>query len=351
VVTPWRQQQLVLVDAVVAASRGASREPLPAWTLAEVQRVGLATGLTALAGALGLFDAAEPDVREYVAEQQGQVAARAERFRGLTPQVLAALAAADVPTVPVKGAVLGGSADGQAVWPQPETRPMSDIDLLVHPHHRAQAAAVLVGAGCRLHATADHEDTFLAWGDGSVGRTDGESADHNGRIEVHPGWLEFLHGYTASGFDPFARSYRRDDAQWRLDDASFAVHVIGHLASTVVRAEVRAVNLLDVWFLHQQGIDWQAVADAMMGVDPRLTAPGLWLAREVLTDTVPDELVARECARLRGAKVLTATPPAAVLRDPTQRTTGRWRSAFAQQPSEQFDVLRQLTHSARARVR
>ena len=147
-VTPWRAQQLVLVDAVVAACRGAVPQPLPSWPLADVQRVGLATGLTALAGRLGLFDAADDDVRAYVAEQQTEVAARAARFVDLTPRILAAFAAADVPVVPVKGVLLGGSAGDGAVWTHPDTRPMSDIDLLVE---------VLCEDSARLLAVIDDE--------------------------------------------------------------------------------------------------------------------------------------------------------------------------------------------------
>lgn len=316
-----------------------------------MRRVGLATGLTALSGELGLFAEAAADVVAHVTEQQAQVAARAGRFAALAPQVLGALAAADVPAVPVKGAVLGGSAGGRAVWPQPATRPMSDIDLLVPPRYRAQAAAALDRAGWPLHATEAHEDTFLAWGDGSEGRTDGESADHNGRVEVHPGWMEHLHGYTAHGFDVEAQSTRRDDGQWRLDDAAFAAHVIGHLASTVVRAEVRAVNVLDVWFLHQRGLDWPAVVRVMRVVDARLTAPGLWFVERCIPGLVPDDVLREQFVRLRHPELLAATPTAAVLRDPTQRTTTRWRAAFAGSAAERLGVARQLGRSAAGRLR
>jgi hypothetical protein len=340
----------MLVDAVLARLTGRD-SALPEWPLATVQQVGLATGLTALAGSLGLFQTAATDVVAYVQEQQGQVQARADRFAALTPKVLGALAAADLCAVPVKGAVLGGSAGGQAVWPSPGTRPMSDIDVLVPARYRAQAGAALARAGWSLHATEDHEDTFLAWGDGSVGRTDGESADHNGRVEVHPGWLEFLHGYTARGFDIEVEAHRTDDGQWRFAEPAFAVHVVGHLASTVVRAEVRAVNLLDVYFLHQRGLDWTATGQVMRSVDPRLTGPGLWLVDRVMPHVVPSELLRSELGRLRHAELLAATPTAAVLRDPTQRTTSRWRSAFAQSPAEQASVARQLGRSAVGRFR
>ena len=325
---------------------------LPSWSLDEVQRVGLATGLTALAGALGLFDEADAEVGEYVREQRAEVAARVERFRTAGPQVVELLAAAELMAVPVKGAVLAGVLGDVPVWPRPDTRPMSDLDLLVPTRHRAQAGAVLTRGGWQLHASSAHEDTFLVWGDGSVGRTDGESAAHNGRVEVHPGWTEFLHGYTAEGFDLERRAHRCADGTWRLDDAAFVTHVIGHLASTVVRAEVRAVNVLDVWFLSERGIDWQAVDRCLHDIAPQLAGPGLWAADRFLPGVVPPTLLQRELARLgKGGDLLGSTSEAAVLRDPSQRTTAGWRTAFARTTSQRAAVARQLAHGAWGRVR
>lgn len=70
-----RHRQLQLLQAVLAQLRD---EPavLPAWSLAEVQLTGLASGLTALAGELGLFDRSGDNVTEYVREQRAQVAQR-----------------------------------------------------------------------------------------------------------------------------------------------------------------------------------------------------------------------------------------------------------------------------------
>lgn len=332
--------------------RGHSTVPLPAWSLPDVQRVGLATGLTALAGHLGLFDDADTPVRDYADEQQAEVAARIARFQDVAPRVAALLAAAELMAVPVKGAVLAGVLGDPPVWPQPETRPMSDLDLLVPTRHRAQCGAVLARAGWVLHASSVHEDTFLVWGDGSVGRTDGESAAHNGRVEVHPGWTEFLHGYVANGFDLEHRARRRSDGSWRLDDAAFVTHVIGHLASTVVRAEVRAVNVLDVWFLAVRGIDWQAVDRCMHDIAPQLTGPGLWIADRFLPGVVPSVLLQRELARLgKAGDLLGRTSEAAALRDPTQRTSAAWRTAFARRSSQRAAVGRQLASGAVGRVR
>ena len=317
-----------------------------------MQRVGLATGLTALAGSLGVFDGADAAVREYVDEQRAEVAARIERFRVSAPRVETLLAEADLVAVPVKGAVLAGVLGDAPVWPSPQTRPMSDLDLVVLPRHRAQCGAVLTRAGWSLHSATAHEDTFLLWGDGGVGRTDGESAEHNGRVELHPGWTEHLHGYAVQGFDVERRAHRRADGTWRLDDPSFVTHVIGHLASTVVRAEVRAVNVLDVWFLAARGIDWKAVERVMAEVAPQLTGPGLWAADRFLPGTVPTVLLQRELGRLgSGGDLLGSTPEAAVLRDPTQRTTAAWRGAFARNTSQRAAVGRQLARGAVARLR
>ena len=345
-----RDRQLQVVNAVVARVQGRVAPSL-AWSLPDVQLAGLATGLTALAATLDVFDAGAPAMSDYLVDQRAQVAARVDRFRTLTPQVLAALAAADLMVVPVKGAVLTGAAGGDPVWPDPATRPMSDIDLLVAPHQRAQAAAVLAREGWALHSSSEHEDTFLAWGDGGEGRLDGESVEHNGRVEVHPGWAEFLHGYLAHGFELRPHIRRIDDGQVRLRPAAFATHVIGHLASTVVRAEVRAVNVLDVWFLHESGLDWAAVADVQREVDPRLTAPGLWLVDRLLPGVVPPDLLQRERARLPHPEVLDGVAAAAVLRDPTQRTTARWRSSFALSMAQRAAVGRQLGGSMVARAR
>lgn len=306
-----------------------------------MQSAGVATGLTALAATVGLFDDAEAEVQAYAAEQCREVAERHRRFAELVPRVLDVLSAADVTAVPVKGAVLCGHDGSPAVWPLPATRPMSDIDLLVPPRHRAQAGAALESAGWRLHSTSVAEDTYLAWGDGGAGRTDGESADHNGRIEVHPGWNEFLHGYVAAG----------GGVDRAATPAGMAAHVIGHLASTVVRAEVRAVNVLDVWFLHCVEVPWREVADVLGAIDPRLTAPGLWLAHRVFPEAVPTPLLEAELRRLPSPGLFTNLHPAAVLRDPTQRTTARWRLAFAAHTAERAAVMRQMGGSVAGRVR
>lgn len=343
-VTPFRQQQARLLRAVVSGLRKDGASPI-ALGVQELRSAGFATGLTALSAHLGVVKG-DVEVQEYLDDQRREVALRHRRFAHLVPEVLGSLRTAGVPAVALKGAVLCGHTGDPPVWLPADTRPMSDVDLMVPAASRDTATAVLVSHGHRLEGSSDHEDTFLAWGDGAVGRTDGESAEHNGRIEVHPGWGQFLHGYTVAG-PTFT-------GEW--SQAHMAAHAIGHLSSTVVRAEVRAVNVVDVWFLHAAGLDWQRVDDVLATVDPRLSAPGLWLCDAVLPGTVPPALLDREMRRLRAARRLRDLDPAAVLRDPTQRTNGRWRMAFASSGRERIAVVRQMMGSlaaggASARIR
>jgi hypothetical protein len=320
-----KRQQGELVRVVL--DRLAGREaPMPSWSLDAHRMAGLATGLTALVAHLTRGEPMRATLRAHLDEQAGQVAERVQRFRALVPRVASTLAAADVPAVFVKGAAL---IDG--VWGLPHARPMADVDLVVPSHLRAVAGAALEAAGHRWWASTSYEDAYLAWGDGSAGRRDGESAAHNGRIEVHPGWREHLHGYDAEGFDVIAAAAADPVCGApKLGLAALTAQALGHLGACVVRNEVRAVNVVDVWWCARAGVDWDDVGGWLAGADARLSAPALWVVDRVLPGLVPASLVTSEMARLPApaADVLVAASTDAVWRDPTTRTSLSWRKAF-----------------------
>lgn len=336
-----RANQRQLVNAVLAGLRG---RPVaaPSLTFAEFRIAGLATGLTALFGELFAgsvtLDELDPHTRRHLDEQRRQVRARVTRFLAVVPRVADALWAADVPAVFVKGAEL---IDG--VWEHPTARPMADVDVVVPPHLRAQAAAALAAAGCPWWMSTSYEDAFLAWGDGGVGRLDGESADHNGRIEVHPGWVEFIHGYEVRGFDVIGLAQQRD-GHLHLPLAALTAQVLGHLGATVVRGEVRALNVVDVWYCHRRDVDWQRVGSLMTTADPRLSAPGLWIVDRLMPGVVPAEVVSLQMQRLPSSarRLLDATEPHEVFRDPAARTTFRWRQGFAVHRRERVHIVDQM---------
>ncbi len=147
--------------------------------------------------------------------------------------------------------------------------------------------------------------------------------------------MEFLHGYTVRGCALDVATF---------DHEALTVHVLGHLASTVVRAEVRAVNVVDVWWCVQRPLNWDRMAALMAATDPRLTAPALWLVHHLLPDAIPVPDTSREMARLpRSARrSLAAASPADVLRDPSQRTSFRWRQTFTMATRERVAVVDQM---------
>ncbi|MFN0091192.1 MAG: nucleotidyltransferase family protein, partial [Acidimicrobiales bacterium] len=261
--------------------------PAPALPLDRFAAAGLATGLTAALAALA-GDRLPSGWAARANEQRAEVAARQRRFAELTPRVLWALHDAGVDAVPVKGAVLAGE-----VWPAPEARPMADIDVVIPPGQRAAAGAALSAAGLRPAGTNPWEDTFLAWGDGAVGRTDGESADHNGKVELHPGWVERLHNYLVGDRDRVIGEAAPGELAGapcrRLPPGALAAQVVGHLSASVVRAEVRALNVVDA-VLALRGLEpaERRRFDALVGgLDARLAGPGLWLVGALAPAAAP----------------------------------------------------------------
>ena len=169
---------------------------------------------------------------------------------------------------------------------------------------------------------------------------------------MHPGWNEFIHGYLVSGLSIEAHTTIRPLNGVncaRLDLVAVTASVIGHLSSTVVRCEVRALNVVDVLFCHMAAVEWAAVGNLLDECDPRLTGPGLWLIAQLLPDVVPAGLVAHQIGRLpRTARHrLDGIDPSATLRDASARTTVGWRQAFTMRPGERVAVLRQMAQSAR----
>lgn len=73
----------------------------------------------------------------------------------LVSPMIAALDRAGIRVMLLKGAALL-----QTIYDRPELRPMSDVDLLVHPEEALQAVEVLVNAGCRRGAVLVRNDFF-----------------------------------------------------------------------------------------------------------------------------------------------------------------------------------------------
>ena len=350
----------VLRWAVASAVAGEPADPAPLRDRDEatLRHVLLSTGLTGFTAGLASRHRLRlsETLLAHLAEQAGEIAERQRRFADLMPRVLGVLAAASVPAIPVKGLALT-----EIAWTHPAERPMADIDLLVPPDRREEAARAMTAAGFDLDGRGPVEDTFLGWGDGGVGRTDGESAAHNGKVELHPGWLEYLHGYVIG--DGGTLTSRAVDGTFlgapcrRLGFAEIVAHCLGHLSASVIRRDVRGLNILDV-VLGLQALDDDAkgdLADLIDSIDPRLSAPGLWLIEQVHHGAAVYQGVdaGAAIARLgkRARDQLMAMDAASVLRDPDSRSVWAWRSAWVTSTAELARMARQFAVPPAAEMR
>ena len=305
----------------------------------------LYTGLTALVGeAVERLDVATGAAqRAHLDEQRAAVRARHDRYLALAPEVLRALAEAGVPATPVKGIVL--TAFG--IWPHAGTRPMADIDVLVPPADLAAAHDALVRLGLQPIGSSATEDVFLAWGDGGTGRRDGESAGHNGKVEVHPGWAEMVHGYTIGDLRLLdrARDGRLLGAPARLlSPPDLLLHVLGHLSAAVIRRDVRALHVMDVVFglRHLTAHERSELGARFEQIDERLWRPALWFVEGVAPGTIGAVPPPGSGAAVpRWTTVLEHSGPRDVLRDPAVRTPWQWRRAWTTDRRELLAAARE----------
>jgi hypothetical protein len=135
-------------------------------------------------------------------------------------------------------------------------------------------------------------------------------------------------------------------------------HVIGHLSACVIRCDVRALNVLDVhlaldWLVAGPPDSAAALPSALGRVDPRLTAPALWLVGSYSPEVLERAGIRPELERLpaAAAALLRATEPPAVFRALDQRTTWRWRHGFTRTFGERVTVARQVVAPPTAHLR
>ena len=144
---------------------------------------GVAAFLARDATAARVMAVLPEDVQAWLADQAEANRARVDRLQEELAAVLRSLAAAGVPTMPLKGALLWARPGGD-----PYRRPMADLDLLVRPTDRGAARTALTSLGYlrdeSRHRRPTH-DTFVLPGNERLVTLDGEHPDNPRRIELH----------------------------------------------------------------------------------------------------------------------------------------------------------------------
>lgn len=268
-------------DRAVVASWGPSQ-----WSI--FQRVVPMHGLaphfartlppSTLAGVVPIY------VFEWLAEQDELNRRRIERMHGELAAILGAAASAGIEVMPLKGALLT-TMDR----PNASSRPMADLDLLVHPADRAAIRAVIEGLGYRHAPEANPRpthDVFLDPGGGRVALFEGEHPDNPRRVEVHVevkrhlwGWVDDDDLTPALWANARSGEVLGRPAAIPRTEALFA-HLAIHASSDLLVGRGRLVQWLDLGSMAPLAGDLRTMPH------PRLAFPALRLAARALPDAM-----------------------------------------------------------------
>jgi hypothetical protein len=138
------RRDVVRVTGEVLAGRTAALDPRGEVGAEAIGIAAFTLGMGPLLGhwiAAGSLDA-EPRTAAVLALHLEHGRARAEKLDGVLDATLAALASAGVGATVIKG-----MHTARALFPEPGTRPMSDVDLVIEPHDVPAAEEALAAAG------------------------------------------------------------------------------------------------------------------------------------------------------------------------------------------------------------
>ena len=198
---------------------------------------------------------------------------RVARLQGEMAEILQVFADADVPILPVKGAVLGAT-----VYENPAARPMADLDAFLREEH--------FPAGEELLARIGYAKTFHGWkharfarpGSGKVVDFTREHPDNPRQLEVHPRCRERILDEVVDLTDRLWAGARRGELfgipAWLAGADAAWLHLLIHATHHVMLNNSRFVQIVDLARLLPRVSDPEKlVAD----VDARATYPALAL--------------------------------------------------------------------------
>lgn len=165
-------------------------------------------------------------------------------------------------------AVLKGCAVREMLHRPPHLRSATDIDVLVRPDQRREAAQLLAGLGyyCIDEGASAHEQTWK-----------------RGRVDIDLHWDILAPGRTRAPVTEALLARRvRGPSGWRLCDADTVAFMLLHPAVTkyVCSPHVGLNRVVDfVCFVRAQDIDWTEVGDRVRetGLAPAAWAMARWL--------------------------------------------------------------------------
>lgn len=136
--------------------------------------------------------------------------------------------------LPLKGAVL------KEVYPEPEMRSMSDVDILIRKKQFRRYKKILLDLGYRFAYQSDHEYVF--------------QKNQNINVELHkcliPSYNDDMYAYYQSGWN-IARK-KQNQARWNFTEEDFFVYLVVHFAKHYRDAGVGIKYVIDIWLWKTQ---------------------------------------------------------------------------------------------------
>ena len=234
---------------------------------------------------------------------------RYEQLRYELEALTACLSEAEIPFMPLKGAVI------RALYPEPWMRTSCDIDVLVHPEDTARAQQVLCDKlGYRRVHEGSHDIVLFAPSDVHV--------------ELHFDMVEPGRAVRANDVLQAVWEHSEGDIHRRMSDAMFYFYHVAHMAKHVETGGCGVRTFVDLWLLeHCDGAD-------NAGRAALLEAGGLTRFSQVATELSEHWFAGTEASEaalmleafiLRGGTYGTVSTGSAVRQ---RRRSDRWVSLF-----------------------
>jgi hypothetical protein len=203
-------------------------------------------------------------------------------------ELLAALRKEGIEALPLKGAALA-----PLYYPDPLTRPLGDLDILVRPEDVARGTQVLESLGYRFYSRSAEDEVYLR-GD----RKDNVWAPDN----VHPVEMHFAlrEEYAGLAYDLAGQMWRsnRWQAYWRgaegwvPEPATLLHHVCAHATSDWLIQRGRLMHIADISYLtkQMQAADWEAFDAQIDAYGARFVYTSLAFVAKYAAIDIPDPI-------------------------------------------------------------
>jgi hypothetical protein len=256
-------------------------------------------------------------------------------------ELLSALREEGIDGLPLKGAALA-----PLYYPDPQRRPMADLDILVKPQHIQRGVAVMQRLGYRFFSRSAEDEVYLR---GERDPNNVWSPNNVQPVEMHYALREEYAGLAYDLADMMWHS-SREQPYWRgvsarvPSPAALLHHVCAHATSDwlIQRGKVMQIDDIRKIAARMTPADWEEFTQSITHFGARFVYPAIALAMKYTAVAIPAHIV---------DKLHNHTPPR--LREWTQQAqlAGSSYSNPASRSGIAFGMSRLLAHSPLEQVK